>query len=235
MQRQISKTPQAPHIDEELKQLLTELCFAVENPLEAVDLMFVYGTPFSVKAIAYHISQLLETGLVHTVLLTGGLVHHKELLICQKSEASLIYKELNLNKDYSHIRFFLEEKSQNTLENVTEGLKIFNFSDCKRICFISASHCARRSYLTLRKYFPQGELIQSTYNASYPEDVRKLSKDNWYTFDFGIRRIWGEFLRIKEYGRRGDIAYHDVIDLVDKIDKYIPVSLQNANRGECKI
>ncbi len=107
------------------------------------------------------------------------------------------------------MQFFHEDQSTNTPENVTEALKILDFSDYAKVLFIFKSHDARRGYLTLRKFLPDAQLIQKTFNTQYPGTDRILNQETWHTFDFGRSRIWGEYLRIKKYGERGDIALDD--------------------------
>ncbi len=50
---------------------------------------------------------------------------------------------------------------------------------------------------------------------------KEITRYDWHTFDFGRRRLWGEYLRIKEYGNREDIEYEEVKDLVEEIEKEI--------------
>jgi hypothetical protein len=124
--------------------------------------------------------------------------------------------------DFPNVKFYNEIKSTNTLENVTEALKVLDFSNYKTIVYVFKKHDCRRAYLTLRKFLPNTKLIQHTFEPTYTGTDRPLNKDTWYTYDFGKSRVWGEFLRIKLYGERGDIAYDEETKwLVEEIDKVI--------------
>ena len=116
---------------------------------------------------------------------------------------------------------FVERKSTNTLENVTETLKNSEFRECNSLLFVFKSHAAGRGYLTLRKFFPSIEILQRSFNTKYDMAEKEITRDDWHTFDFGRRRAWGEYLRIKEYGNREDIEYEEVKDLVEEIEKEI--------------
>jgi hypothetical protein len=219
MNRQISKIPDTiTCFNERLVFLLTELCFGVATPYAYVNLVFAYGTPFFFDQVALKIAYLLDNKLTNNVMIAGGVVVPPlEPFKAQPSEASMIYGKLkNMGND---VNIYLEENSQNTLENVINSLKILDFSNVDKIGFIYPSHAARRGYLTLRKFLPNAQIFQYTYDAHYPGDEYPISKDNWHIFDLGKKRVWGEFLRIKEYGQRGDIAYHEEIDnLIKQID-----------------
>ena len=97
-------------------------------------------------------------------------------------------------------------------------MELFDFTGENKIGFIFPSYASQRGYLTLRRFLPRAQIIQFSYDAVYPESGRPISPEKWHTFDFGRRRVWGEFLRIRQYGQRGDIAYGEVKDLVEKIE-----------------
>lgn len=219
MKREISKTPEAPkHLSDELRALLTELCFGTDVSIPPVELIFVYGTPYFIEDIANHITSLLSNNISKRVLITGGMMPHGESHIQKKSEAQIIYEKLSPD-NFMDVEFFLEETSRNALDNVAEGLKVIDFRDAKSICFVFPAHGARRGLLTLKKFLPNTQIFQSPYDVSYSEDRNKISRDNWYRSESGTQRVWGEFLRIKTYGSRGDIAFDDETrKLVQSID-----------------
>ena len=148
----------------------------------------------------------------------GGSTYKDTVRFVDKPESSYILDEINLSQ-YSDVQFYSEINSRNTLENVTEALKILDFSDYKSILYISKSHDCKRCWLTLKRFLPNAKLLQQTFSGLYPNTDRVLAPDNWSTFDFGISRVWGEYLRIKKYGERGDIAYdEDTRQLVFEIE-----------------
>jgi uncharacterized SAM-binding protein YcdF (DUF218 family) len=222
MKREISKIPDsAPKITIKLRDLLTELCFFSSPPTEAVDLIFVYGTPYFFNEVITCIINLLNKKISTKVLITGGIVLG-EAKVQQKSEARLIYEKFSTKYFNPNTSIFLEENSQNTLENVKNGLSVLDFSHYERICFISPPHISMRGYLTLRKFLPKTDIFSLSYDIHYPRRQGIISKNTWYNFDMGIKRVWGKFLRIQQYGHRGDIDYNQKISsLVAEINHLI--------------
>lgn len=216
--------PDAPsHLSDDLRILLTELCFMKTEKLESVDLIFVCGNP-SFQELAEHISNLLHNKVSHKVMLTGGVTSHESMLKKPKSEARLIYEALLKIGMPENVDFFLEEDSLNTLENVLNALTILNFKNYNRLCFVFPAHGAKRAYLTLRKFLPDTKIFSAAYHDTYPNEGEPIKAESWHNSTFAIKRVWGEYLRIKEYGSRGDIAYDEVKDLVLQIEKVIELS-----------
>lgn len=219
LNREISKTPAVPYLSKTVVTLLTELCFGRAAKPQPSDLIFVYGTPYFIEQTALTIQALLEKNISKRVIITGGIVPHGECLNTQKSEAQLVYEKLP--HYFDDVQYHLEQQSTNTLANVTEALKIFDFQKKDNLCFVFPSHGAMRGYLTLRKFLPNAIICQYPYDAHYPGEAHPLTIDNWHKTPDGQKRIWGEFLRIKQYGQRGDIAFDEVKQLIQDIDKLL--------------
>jgi uncharacterized SAM-binding protein YcdF (DUF218 family) len=210
MIREVEKTPETPVLNKQVIKLLTSLCFREDDKQEEVDMIFVYGSFKYYKLLANFIKDLLKPGLSKKVLITGGETSEFG------AESNLVLDEIKPD-DYSYIKFILEKKSTNTLGNVTEALKVHDFSKYKKILFIFKTHGAGRGYLTLKKFLPNTTILQKTWS---PEPV--ISKTNWFNNEASIRRVWGEFLRIKKYGERGDIHYPQKIkEVVEKIESLV--------------
>jgi hypothetical protein len=96
--------------------------------------------------------------------------------------------------------------SRNTLEDVAFSLDVLEKHDIfpKSIAFLCKAHHSGRCLRTLRKFFLTQTLSPITYVAEY-EGV-KISKENWYQHEVSRGRAYGEYLRIIEYSKRGDIA-----------------------------
>jgi hypothetical protein len=75
----------------------------------------------------------------------------------------------------------------------------------------------------LKKFLPKIQIYQKTFNTKYITAKKDIDKNNWYTFKFGRERVWGEFLRIKKYGSRGDIEYASVKNLIKEIEKELGI------------
>lgn len=222
--KEIERNPIAPRLNSKAKELITQLCFRKDDKLKKVDGIFVFSSLVDIKKLAKLIEKILEKGVSKKVFITGGVIpddRARDLKIKKGSiEADLLLAALNVER-FKDVRFYVEKKSLNTLENVTEILKIPEFKKCKSLLFIFKSHAAGRGYLTLRKFFQSAEILQMTFNAKYEKENKSITKNNWHSFAFGRSRVWGEYLRIKKYGSRGDIEYKSVEKLLDKIEKEI--------------
>jgi len=220
LQLEVEKNPKPPNLSKPTIELLTKLCFRRNDPLEKVDGIFVFSTSTYVKELTDLIINLIQKNLTHNIFITGGVgVESKELGKTQ-IEAKLILETINKNQ-FSNINFFTENISTNSLENVTEMLKVKDFLDFKKILFIFKAHAAGRGYLTLRRFLPNTKILQKTFCVKYPNSKKEINRDNWHTFNFGSSRVWGEYLRIKKYGQRGDIEYEEIKDLVKEIENSI--------------
>lgn len=221
MKRQIPKHPVVPELNNEAVALITQLCFREDTETDA-DLLFVFGTCVSIDDAASTVSDLLGIPSIRSLVLTGGIPEYADTFLHGKPEAVLLYDAL---EDFiaPGVDILLETYSTHTLENVTEALKLKDFSHYKKILFVSKSFAAGRAYLTLKKYVPNSQLLQKTFDAHYPHDEQRISRDSWHQFEAGKQRVWGEFLRIREYGQRGDIAYDDVRPLVREIERAVTI------------
>ncbi len=206
--REIEKEPDVPELSVEQIKIITDLCFRADDVLEPADLIFVFGSSHYVQELASIVSELLSKKLSNKVFITGGRPDYVDSGKIDKSEYLLILDNIN-RQLFKGVEFYTENKSIHTTENVTEALKVLDFSKYKKIIFIFKSHASGRGYLTLKKYVPEAKLIQVSFNASYHDGVEVIKKENWYKTDLGRKRVWGEYLRIKKYSERGDIAKPD--------------------------
>ncbi len=218
---EIDKNPQVPKLNDQAIKLLTDLCFRSDDIIHKVDGIFIFSSTHEIPQLAAIIDQLLVDHVAEKIFITGGVT--KALLakgLTDTTEADLLLSHLDIDK-FPQVDFFIERESTNTMENVTFTLANSDLASCKKLLFIFKCHAAGRGYLTLKKYLPNTELLQKTFAAKYTDDSSLITKDNWFKSDFAISRVWGEFLRIKTYGIRGDIAYESVKDLVADIEYII--------------
>lgn len=224
MNMEIERNPTPPRLTKRTKELLTELCFRKDDTLKKVDAVFVFASIAGIDTLVRLVEKTLSKNISNKVFFTGGVTPKalaEDLGIEPAStEADTLLNALDLDK-YRDLKVFVEKRSTNTLENVTETLKTPEFKNCESLLFLFKSHAAGRGYLTLRKFFRTAEILQQTFNTKYEKAEKEITRDNWHTFDFGRRRVWGEFLRIKKYGGRGDIEYDEVRELVVKIESKI--------------
>lgn len=223
--QEIERNPQAPKLSKEAIILLTTLCFRHDDPLEKVDLMFEFSSPRDPQKTIQLMETLLEKGISKKVFITGGIPKFHDSLKIPKPESEILLEMLDKNK-FPDVQFFSENKSTNTLENVTEALKVLDFRNYKKVLFIFKRHDSMRAYLTLKKFLPHAKIIQQTFAGMYIGTNKQLDENTWHTYEFGITRVWGEFLRIKKYGQRGDIYYDEKVDeIVKQIDKLVGTNI----------
>jgi len=222
--REIERNPIVPRLSTKAKKLITKLCFRKDDKLKKVDGIFVFSSLVNIEKLAKLIENILAKKISKQVFITGGVISEERARGLQirkgSTEAGLLLETLNI-KRFKDVHFYVERKSLNTLENVTETLKFPEFKKCKSLLFIFKSHAAGRGYLTLRKFFQSAEILQLTFNTKYRQEKKSITKNNWHSFIFARGRVWGEFLRIDKYGSRGDIEYKSVKTLLDKIKKEI--------------
>lgn len=219
---EIERNPVPPKFTKKAIELITKLCFRKDNEIKKVDGIFVFSSLTSLNRLAKLIEKILTENVSEKVFITGGktpLIKNEDINFNEfPTEADAILHKLNL-KRFENIKVFVERKSTNTLENVTKMLKYTEFKNCKSLLFIFKSHAAGRGYLTLKRFFPSAEILQRTFDTKYNDAPCEINRDNWHTFDFGASRVWGEFLRIKTYGSRGDIEYKSVKRKVEEIER----------------
>ena len=60
-----------------------------------------------------------------------------------------------------------------------------------------------------RFFFPQAKLADIKRKYNLPNSISlniEITKDNWYKTELYRKRVYGEYLRIKKYSEKGDIA-----------------------------
>jgi hypothetical protein len=218
--REIPRYPKVPELSEKALGLLTNLCFRPDDELVPSDLLFVFGTPRFIRQTVEEIDFILRHDLSKCVVITGGEPSYEDSAELKIAESEQIYNCLEKNI-FPEVEFLLEKTSRNTLENVTEGLKLVEVGKLRRVIYLYKAHDSMRGYLTLKKYLPEVELLQRTFAANYGTN-EALDRDTWHRFQEYREIVWGEFLRIQLFGERGDIAYpEDVRVQVEKIIKEV--------------
>lgn len=206
--REIDKTPIVPHLSFRAIKLLTELCFPTTSPIiEPLDAVLVFGSHTAHKALAAPVHDLLKHNLCQQVIATGGVPpyddHPGEH---PQSEAELFLHELS-PLDYPEVALLQEHESHNTLENVIHGLAHPRLkTPINHLAYVCKSFASGRCYLTLKQHAPDATLYPLPVDVTYDDTHPAITRDNWYESDPGRTRVWGEYLRIQTYSKRGDIA-----------------------------
>lgn len=224
MKREISKTPVPPPLTPALCDALTQVCFMPEVALTKVDVLFVFGTPVAIEALATHVNKLLSAALSDQVIIAGGQVQLGEPLKHNTSESRLIHAAIPATR-FPKVHFTLEEQSLNTLENVKNALPHLQLYATRRIGYVFPAYGARRGYLTLRRFLPEATLLPFCFYAHCLNGQSVITHDRWHLNERARSRVWGEYLRIKCYGERGDIAYgQDMQQLVQRVESLLSIS-----------
>jgi hypothetical protein len=220
--REIPKLITPPLLNDKIVKLLTKLCFREDCDTSSykADTIFMFGTTNSMELAAKKLIMLIEKINPSKLILTGGIPHFTDSASIIQPESEAIY---NIIKDYlpASLSIILEKKSTSCLENVIFSLDKINDLNCENIIFFTKSFAAGRCYMTLKKYISTIPLLQLTYNPFYPEIKDCLSKDNWFKNEYSINRIWAEYIRIKTYGKKGDIKVCEMDSIIKKIDKLL--------------
>ena len=187
---------------EEIERI-TQTVFVAPEP-QPVDLLFIFGTSTIDNGILESVARDYQKGRFPRVLVTGlsGRLYDET----GKPVARIMRDELiarGVPLEVIHV----QDRSTNTLEDVAFSLDVLEQHSIspESIAFLCKVHHSGRCLRTLRKFFPSQTLSPVTYLAEY-EGV-KISKEDWYQHEVSRGRVYGEYLHIIEYTRRGDIAH----------------------------
>lgn len=171
--------------------------------------------------MAHQIENLLNHQVASLVIISGGSPKFEDSAKATKSEAEDIRDSLTLS-NFSATKFFLENTSTNTLENVQNSLNLFP-PKMKSLTFICNWYISRRARLTLFKFLPHSiQLRQFAIPTPIPEEDAVLSPNTWYETSIGKNRTFSEYVRLKTYGLRGDIILdQETLDLLHQIDELV--------------
>ncbi|MFC7442909.1 YdcF family protein [Laceyella putida] len=204
----IPKFPDVPPLNSAQVQALTEITFMrhlAKRTLPQYDLLFVFGSShpeiWATAARAYH------QGIVKRIMITGGYkanaIRHAGWTYGTTPEAQVIRDKLVEWGVPLHLMDW-EDQSTNSLENVLFGLRKINVNGLSSLLFVSKSFAVGRQYRTLKKYLPDEMVIEA-----YPSltTINKLPVTAWGWSQVAAHRavVYGEYLRIVAYGKRGHI------------------------------
>lgn len=217
--REIAKLPHVPDLSDDLIAGLSDLCFyqsAISNP----DLLFVFGSNILHKKIALEITKIVHDFSIQTVILTGGVANYTSSYFEPIPESELIFTNIQ-EEHFPNTRFIMENESKNSLENIKFSLPLFDFSQVQNIAYISHAYASMRSYLTLKKYAPNSKF--GNFQLKIPSEIPGIPVDsnNWYKTDQGRKLVWGEYLRFRTYGSRGDFPIADLLAKLTIIEKHM--------------
>ncbi|MEK7180610.1 MAG: YdcF family protein, partial [Patescibacteria group bacterium] len=175
-----------------------------ETPIDILpetEAIFVFG--HYQPLVAQHATELWKKKKGEKIILTG------------KGGSGLIPKTFNTEAEYfasiltkagiPEQSLILEKESSNVLENVKMGIMA-----CHAIGFFPKTLvlCALpplllRTHATFQKQFPE----IAVYGSAFPMPSK------WFT-DTRMKRLLGEFDRLKNYAKKGDISYVEIPEKV---------------------
>jgi uncharacterized SAM-binding protein YcdF (DUF218 family) len=166
----------------------------------AAEVLLVFGT---VQVQWDVLARACRSGLYRRIVLAGGRGpgwEHYGTEIARGMQDALAA----LGVDAGRLR--LQDRSHNTLEDVAFSLDLLApaLPGPRRIAFASKAPHSGRCWLTLRRFFPEAELLAHHLPAA--DGAVAVDPEAWWRDPEGRRRVYAEFLRILEYSRRGDIA-----------------------------
>ena len=181
---------------------ITQTVFVVPES-QPVDLLFIFGTSTIDNEILESVARDYQEGRFPKVMVTGlsGRLHSET----GKPVAHIMRDEL-ITRGIPSDAILVQDRSTNTLEDVAFSLDVLREYDIspESIAFLCKAHHSGRCLRTLRKFFLTEKLSPITYLAEY--DGVGISREDWYQHEVSRGRVYGEYLRIIEYSKRGDIA-----------------------------
>ena len=198
----IPREPDTTHLTDEDIEKITNVVFA-PSEVSASDLLFIFGTSATNNHIYRTIAIYYQQGFFPHVLVTGlvGRAYYQT-----GKPLAIIMRDGLIEHGIPPHAISVQSKSTNTYEDVVLSLNLINaHSPLQTISFLSKSHHSGRCLRTLRKQFPDLTLHAITYDAEY--DGVKISRGTWHQTQTSRSRVYGEYLRIKKYASKGDIAF----------------------------
>jgi hypothetical protein len=218
IEREITREPDVPELNQGAINLLTDLCFRQDDELKPADCIFVFGVVRQAEKCCGVVRGLLNQNISNRVILTGGMPKYSDSYDGYiKSEAQMLEELIN-PAEFPSVLFYRDDFSTNTLENVTEALKVYDFSQHQDIIFVCKSIHAIRGYLTLRRFLPHQNLIQHSFEEIDKTQGDIITRNNWFNSLAGKQKVYSQYLRLSFYGRRGDISFAEIQERVEKLE-----------------
>jgi len=191
----IPREGEVPALDERQIAEITRIVFVPSAP-EPADVLFVFGTA---QADWDGLAGLVRDEFAPRVVLSGQI--GKLFYETGKPIAHVMRDEL-VAREVPTERIDIQDRSTNTLEDVSFSLPLLQGAG--RILWAAKAHHSGRCARTLRRFFPSIPLPAFIFAGLY--GGAPVTAENWWTTEVGRARVWGEYVRIRTYSERGDIA-----------------------------
>lgn len=171
---------------------ITKYIFVSDEPCD-VDAIFVVGG--SLTTAAELAADLYKEGYSKNILIGGKYSIKRDGFPLPEYETEFdFYKDILIKNGVKENNIYGEARSEYTKQNAEFAKEVVNENKLKvdsAILICKAFH-AKRSLLFYQMYFPNVDFKVVTFNGF------DVSKENWYTTDYGKKRVFGELRRIKE-------------------------------------
>ena len=166
-------------------------------PPKKADLAFVFGTMSVTPALIA--ANLFQEKVVSAIVLTGGINRQTG-----RPEAKS-HLEAVLARNVPRKRILIENRSTNTMENVTLTRPVLErrreLIPSQTLVAVTKWYHSRRALMTLKRFLPPG---YSFYVSSY--ESSEIRRDNWWQTPIGRRCVLHEWRSIPLYRQQGNLA-----------------------------
>ncbi|MEG1310914.1 MAG: YdcF family protein [Romboutsia sp.] len=184
---------------------ITEFIFVENdiNDIKDVDVIFILGTSrYQLPELA---GKLYKRGMAKWVLPSGkysSKINKFAIKNVEGTKYNNFYetewefcKEVLVNNGVNPEAILKEDESTNTYENALFSKKTIDNADIeiKKAIIVCQSFHARRVLMTYSVVFPHTEFYVC------PINTQGISKDNWFTHEYGIKRVLGEVEKCGKY------------------------------------
>ncbi|MDQ0899899.1 YdcF family protein [Paenibacillus sp. V4I7] len=208
IKKPVPKYPEVPILNDRQIQEITDICFLELQEPSPCDAIFVFGGShpgnFEKPLEAY------QRNLGEKIIITGnsstwGMVHpswkHGDV-----PQAGVIVSFL-VSKGVPESAIVYQDRSKNSLEDILFAKEVFDFRRINSLLFITKSYGAGRQWRILTKHMPSHLIfIPFPFDTNFGDDEPVMTRDNWMETAKNRSLVFGEYLRIACYSRKGDIT-----------------------------
>lgn len=171
---------------------VTDYIFVSDEPSK-VDSIFVVGG--SLKTAAELAADLYKKSYSKNIIIGGKYSIKRDGFPLPEYETEFdFYKDILIKNGVSKEDIYGEAHSEYTKQNAEFAKEVVDENQLKveSAIIVCKSFHARRCLLFYQMYFPNVNFKVVTF------DGFDISKNNWYTTEYGRKRVFGELKRIKE-------------------------------------
>lgn len=185
----------------------------VEDEPQKCDVIITVGGSF--PQIAEKAAELYKSGFSEYVLAGGGVSVKKGAFAGVKDKKEIysgdyktecdFYGDVLIKNGVPREKIVREDKSGHTRANAEYAAAVLKERGipAEKIILVCKRFHARRCLMFFQSYFPEAEIL------AVPADIEvgewNITKDNWHTSLYGIKRVMGELARCGDQFTEADI------------------------------